>query len=111
MKEILYTVPYHSTKVVPITLHLSGALNIRKRDPAATYRLLEKTDMYYGFANRVDAMKYAKTSALAHITALVGQIKAGIKKLKIYREEHYEDLNINLLDSEIGKLEKEMGIK
>ena len=66
--------------------------------------------MFYGFLSRIKAMEFAKAHALKYIDKLIegGVMSYGL--LLKYREEHYEDLNINLTDRNIRKLEMDLGI-
>lgn len=56
-------------------------------------------------------MEKAKAGALSYINKMITEVEQGIKKLVQYRNDHYEDLNSNLLDVNIRRLEKEMFIK
>lgn len=67
--------------------------------------------MFYGYLNKATAMERAKAGALAYINQMIKEVELGIKKLVQYRNDHYEDLNINLLDANIRRLKKEMYIK
>jgi hypothetical protein len=61
--------------------------------------------MFYGFTSRIRAMEYAKAGALKYIAKLIDDGGAGYGLLSKYREDHYEDLNINLTDRNIKKIE------
>lgn len=67
--------------------------------------------MFYGYTCKVQAMEKAKAGALLHITKMIDEITLRIKKLKDYRMNHHDDLNIILLDANIRKLEQQMHIK
>lgn len=56
-------------------------------------------------------MEKAKAGALLHINKMIAEITLGIEKLKSYRNDRYQDLNVNLLDGNIRKLEQQMNIK
>jgi hypothetical protein len=75
------------------------------------YSLPPDEAMFYGYTSKVKAMEHAKAGALLHINSMIANVVEGIKKLKDYRSEHHEDLNMILLESNIRKLEKEMYIK
>jgi hypothetical protein len=67
--------------------------------------ILEGEFMFYGFLSRIRAMEFAKAGALRYINKLIDSGKIGYKLLIKYREDHYEDLNINLTDRNIRKVE------
>lgn len=67
--------------------------------------------MFYDYTDRIDAMERAKAGALSYINSLIKKVENGIDDLKQYRIDHYDDLNINLIDSNIRRLEREMHIK
>lgn len=75
------------------------------------FSLPDDTDMFYGYDTRVKAMEMAKAGALSHINNMIAAVVQGIQKLKDYRSQNHQDLNITLLDANIRKLEKEMHIK
>lgn len=79
--------------------------------PSNPYSLPADDCMFYGYSTRVHAMEKAKAGAQAYINLLTDRAEAGIQKLKQYRMDHYEDLNINLLEANIRRLEKEIQIK
>jgi len=56
-------------------------------------------------------MVKAKAGALNHMNHIIKEIEAGIRKLVQYRNDHYEDLNVNLLDANIQRIKKEMNMK
>jgi hypothetical protein len=64
--------------------------------------------MYYGYIDRATAMEKAKSGALSYINQMIGELDRGIQKLVKYRNDHYDDLNINLLDSNIQRLKREI---
>lgn len=53
-------------------------------------------------------MKRAKANAQACIEALIARGEEGRPELLQYRIDHYEDLNINLVEANIEKVEREM---
>lgn len=61
--------------------------------------------MFCGFTSRIRAMEYAKAGALKYISKLIDDGDEGYPLLLKYREDHYEDLNINLTDRNIKKIE------
>jgi hypothetical protein len=51
------------------------------------------------------AMEKAKSGALAYISELISEGEASEQKLLQYRMDHYEDLHVNLVDSNIQAVE------
>ena len=64
--------------------------------------------MFYGFLSRIRAMEYAKARALRYISKLIEDGEKGYDLLIKYSEDHYDDLNINLTDRNIRKIEWEL---
>ena len=79
--------------------------------PALVLSLPSDDLMFYEYNDKIKAMEKAKSGALAYINTLINDALQAIGKLKKYRDEHYEDLNTNLVDSNIRRLEREMGVK
>jgi len=79
--------------------------------PYFQYSLPADGAMYYGYLNKITAMEKAKAGALVYINTMIADIEKGIEKLKAYRVSHYEDLNTNLLDARIRRVEQQMNIK
>lgn len=79
--------------------------------PSHLYSLPTDGTMFYGYANKAQAMKMAKAGALKYIDVLIGQADSSAEKLKQYRNDHYDDLNVNLVDANIRKAENELNIK
>jgi len=75
------------------------------------YELPNDDVMFYGYIRKIRAMEKAKAGALLHINKMIAEITLGIEKLKSYRSDHYQDLNVSLLDGNIRKLEQQMNIK
>jgi hypothetical protein len=75
------------------------------------YELPKDDMMFYGYISKIKAMEKAKAGALLHINKMIAEITLGIEKLKSYRSDHYQDLNVSLLDGNIRKLEQQMNIK
>ncbi len=67
--------------------------------------------MFYGYLDKAVAMEKAKAGALVYIGQMISEVERGIKKLTQYREDHYQDLNINLLDAQIRKFRNSMNMK
>ncbi|MDF3079343.1 MAG: hypothetical protein K0S09_3232 [Sphingobacteriaceae bacterium] len=77
--------------------------NNRNYPPHTTFHLPADSCMYYGYADKTDAMNNAKAGALIHINRLLGKGELGLKELAQYRIDHYDDLNITLLKGNINK--------
>lgn len=60
------------------------------------------------FSDIGQAMEKAKDGAQAYIAQLIERGAEGLPELLQYRMDHYEDLNINLVDANIQKEEIEM---
>jgi hypothetical protein len=74
--------------------------------PNQTYSLLPEKEIFYGYDLKTHAMEMAKAGALKHIDALIAEGPESKERLYQYRLVHYDDLNINLTDSNIRKLIK-----
>lgn len=79
--------------------------------PSHAYTLPVDAEMFYGYVNKIKAMEKAKAGAISYINQMIKEVETGINKLKQYRNDHYEELNLNLTDASIRRLEKEMNIK
>ena len=77
---------------------------------AIAYSLPPDDAMFYGYLKQAHAMQKAKDSALNYINFLIKEAGPGTKKLKQYREDHYYDLNVTLLDANIRRVENESNI-
>lgn len=73
---------------------------------AIDYRLSDS--LFYGYRTHIEAMKMAKAGALSHINSLIAMGKQGEQSLLQYRMDHYEDLNINLVEANIYKIENNL---
>ncbi|MGF7080978.1 hypothetical protein [Mucilaginibacter sp. UYCu711] len=58
------------------------------------------------YSLRSEAMEMAKAGALEYIDELIGQGESGLGALLQYRMDHYEDLNINLIYSNIENVKR-----
>ena len=63
--------------------------------------------MFYGYLTRAHAMQKAKDGAVNYINQLIKEDAPGLQKLEQYREDHYQDLNVTLLDANIRRVENE----
>ncbi|MEP6613279.1 MAG: hypothetical protein ABJA76_15370 [Mucilaginibacter sp.] len=66
--------------------------------------------IYCGFLSRFRAMEHAKAGALKYIAKLIDGGEQRYGQLLKYRSEHFDDLNVNLTDGNIQKLEMAAGI-
>jgi len=73
----------------------------------AAYRLPAENAIFYGYATRVKAMEMAKAGALSYINSLINEGAAGKARLLQYRRDHYQDLNINLVEASIHQPEND----
>jgi hypothetical protein len=105
-----YRVYQHDTAVTKVSANDFKHVITRIAFPPA-YSLPTDGTMFYGYLNQIEAMEKAKAGALAYIEGIIKKVDEGIDQLKQYRVDHYEDLNINLLDANIRRLEQEMHIK
>jgi hypothetical protein len=64
--------------------------------------------MFCGFRSQISAMEHAKKGALKYIGKLIGEGEKSADLLIKYRLDHYDDLNINLVDRNIRKLESKL---
>jgi hypothetical protein len=60
---------------------------------------------FRGFISKIKAMEFAKAGALKYISKLIDEGEKSNELLLKYRLDHYDDLNINLTDRNIRKLE------
>jgi len=75
------------------------------------YSLPPDENMFYGYLDKAIAMEKAKAGALVYINQMVKEVERGIQKLEQYRNDHYDDLNVNLLDANINKIKRQMNMK
>ncbi|MXV51529.1 hypothetical protein GS399_11155 [Pedobacter sp. HMF7647] len=61
------------------------------------YSLPADKAMFYGYKTRKQAVEMARKGALSYMNMLAGLAAEGLKMLKQYRIDHYEDLNFNLV--------------
>jgi hypothetical protein len=88
----------------PTHLKIKAACALNSREHPAFFLPADEF-MFCGFLSRIKAMEYAKAEALKYINKLINDGEKSYKLLLKYREVHYEDLNINLIDRNIRKLE------
>jgi hypothetical protein len=93
----------------PDYLKIKTACNLHSMGCLA-FSLPDKSEMFYGSLSRIKAMEHAKADALKYITKLIEGGESSYDLLLKYRQDHYDDLNVNLTDRNIRKLEIAMGI-
>jgi hypothetical protein len=91
----------------PTMIKIKAACALHSKEHPALF-ILEDEFMFYGFLSRIRAMEFAKARALKYISKLIDSGEKGYQLLLKYREDHYEDLNINLTDRNIRKIELEL---
>ncbi len=79
-----------------------------KRKPTGMLTLQPGTEMFYLYTDIGQTMEKAKAGAQAYIEELISRGEEGRPELLQYRMDHYEDLNINLVETNIEKEESEM---
>ena len=102
----IFTNDFKSFK--PTLIKIKAACSLHSKEHPALF-ILNDEFMFYGFLSRIRAMEFAKARALKHISKLIDSGEKGYQLLLKYREDHYEDLNINLTDRNIRKIELELG--
>lgn len=115
-----YRVATHETQIIEMSAHNFTRINFMTyrtiwtdHHPVKVFSsIMDKLTLtqsirlaYRDYVDRVTAMEYAKSGALSYITSLIKQVDLSIATLKQYRMDHYDDLNKNLLDSNIRRLE------
>lgn len=60
------------------------------------------------FSNKPDAIRYAKAQMIKRLHIKINEAKKSIERVKDFRKEHYDKLNLDWTDKEINKLEKEL---
>jgi hypothetical protein len=75
---------------------------------AGKLSLLPGMDTFCLYTDIGQAMEKAKAGAQAYIEQLINRGDDGLPELLQYRMDHYEDLNINLVNANIQKEESEM---
>jgi hypothetical protein len=107
-----YRVFKHDTAVTEVSsnnfitsLKPPKVIAVQGTSPVMAYSLPVGDAMFYGYLTKAEAMEKAKHGALLYIDLLIGRGESGIGTLKQYRMDHYEDLNVNLLEANIRKSE------
>lgn len=107
-----YRVFEHDTSVTEILSNDFRHVASRRFDAASStlYSLPTDGTMFYGYADKPHAMEMAKAGALKYIDMLIDQGDKSAAKLQQYRYDHYADLNINLVETNIQEIEQEENI-
>lgn len=80
----------------------------QRSNSGAVYTLPPDKEMFCACTDLVSALEKAKAGALVYIGRLIEQGDAGLAELLQYRIDHYEDLNVNLLDGNIREIEDKL---
>ncbi|TDQ11235.1 hypothetical protein [Pedobacter metabolipauper] len=96
-KQILkyYRVDRYDTTIIEISIDDFKEAK-KNKDQKSPYRV---------YAGLILALENAKADALTFINELVRKGEDGLPELLQYRIDHYEDLNINLIEANIRKIE------
>ncbi|WP_207426708.1 hypothetical protein [Pedobacter sp. SYSU D00535] len=111
MKKIFmyYRVYQNGTAVSPMSANDFKSNVIAARDgKPSSYHLPFGDSMFYEYPGLIVAMEMAKAGALSYINLLLKEGAKGLERLKQYRVDNYENLNIVLVESNIRKLETAM---
>jgi hypothetical protein len=92
---------------LPTHQKIKNARSLHSREHRA-FSLPFEDSMFYGFLSRIKAMEYIKAGALRYINKLIAEGLKSYDLLIKYRQDHYDDPNINLTDRIIRKLEWEL---
>lgn len=106
-------IKYESQKITKVdTKHLYVQSVEIERYKETEKELLERRSYVYNdkpviyFCNEVDAIRYCKAQSIKHLHRLIKGAKDAINEIKKFRENNYENLNINWTESELSKLER-----
>ena len=115
MEKLTKGVPRHCYKIYRVNKNDTAVTEISANDfrtcnsrPAGALRLEPGALLFSLFTDIGQAMEKAKAGARAYIEQLIGRGDEGLAELLQYRMDHYEDLNINLVEANIQKNESEM---
>lgn len=106
-----YRVYQHQTAITEVSVNDFKPPVVAPFNFSRIYSLPPERQLFRDYANRVEAMEQAKAGALAYIHNMTLDVELAIAKLVKYRNDHHEDLNLNLLDANIRKFKKQMYIK
>lgn len=99
-----YKVKIYDTAVVRVSVNNFSRPNVLPAGQPCS--LLPEKERFTGYLSLIIALEKAKAGALAYIEQLHKSGK--YQEIVNYRKAHYEDLNINLVDSNIRKIEQEL---
>jgi hypothetical protein len=115
MEKLKKSSPYAYYKIYRVNKNDTAVTVIAANDfrpcgfrPDGTLRLQPDTLLFSLFTDIGQAMEKAKSGAQAYIGRLIERGEEGLPELLQYRMDHYEDLNINLVEANIQKEESEM---
>lgn len=111
MKSIFkyYRVYQNQTAITEVSVN--NFTQLKPFEFGRIYALPRESELFREYTDRATAMEQAKAGALVHIQSMILNVERGITKLIAYRNEHHDDLNINLLESNIRKFKLQMYIK
>lgn len=78
------------------------------KNSGSVYSLPVESKIFSDYTSIIEAMERAKIGAISHIDRLIGKGEGGTEELYQYRNDHYNDLNFNLIDANIRKVESEL---
>jgi hypothetical protein len=88
----------------PTLLKIKAACAANSREHPA-FPLPDEGLIFYGYLSQITAMEHAKAGALKYISKLIDEGEKSHQLLLEYREAHYDDLNINLIEGNIRRME------
>ncbi|MES2063613.1 MAG: hypothetical protein V4456_16920 [Bacteroidota bacterium] len=100
-----YRVNKNDTDITEVSINSFKPCGLK---PSGALRLQSDASLFCLFTDIGQAMEKAKAGARAHIGRLIKRGEEGLPELLQYRMNHYEDLNINLIDANIQKEEIQM---
>ncbi|WP_345949294.1 hypothetical protein ABDD95_20835 [Mucilaginibacter sp. PAMB04274] len=101
-----YQVKLHDTVIIPVSVN--NFRRLPELPSGAAIQLLSKNERYVGYCTLIEALEKAKAGALAYLEQLADDGKE--QEILDYRIAHYEDLNMNLVDRNIRKVEHALAI-
>jgi len=101
-----YKIAKSQTALIEVSTNDFTLTHFQKTNKAV-YTVRPDTKLFDLYIDIGQAMEKAKSGALAYISELISEGEASEQKLLQYRKDHYEDLHINLVDSNIQEVEEE----
>jgi len=115
MEKLKKSGPRHSYKIYRVNKNDTAVTEIPVNDfkpvkskVAGILTLQPDAEAFCLYTDIGQAMEKAKAGAQAYIGQMIERGEEGLPELLQYRMDHYEDLNINLVDANIQKEESEM---